>query len=97
MLQSIGMTDGQLRKMLIFEGISYVGIAGIISLCLGSLLSWQVLGALNHVIMFFEYRFQILPFVIMVPLLLAVAAAAPLAAYGRMKKKSIVERLREAE
>lgn len=96
-LQSIGMTNVQLRKMLICEGISYVGIAGVISLCLGSLLAWGVLGALNNVIMFFEYRFQILPFVIMVPILLAVAVAAPAAAFGRLRRKSIVERLREAE
>lgn len=97
MLQSIGMTEAQLRKMLVYEGISYVGIAGIISLCLGSLLSWKILEALNHVILFFEYRFQILPFLIIIPLLLAVAVAAPLAAFQRLKKKSIVERLREME
>lgn len=97
MLQSIGMTHHQLQKMLVIEGISYVVIAGLVSLCLGSFLAWQLLSALNNVILFFEYRFQILPFLIMVPLLLAVAAAGPLAAYERLRKKSIVERLREAE
>lgn len=97
MLQSIGMTNGQLQKMLIWEGVSYVGIAGVISFFLGSLLAWGVLSALNNVILFFEYRFQILPFLIMMPILLAVAALAPVIAFRRMGKKSIVERLREAE
>lgn len=97
MLQSIGMTNGQLQKMLVYEGISYVVVAGVISFCLGSVMAWQLFTALNQVILFFEYRFQILPFLIMLPVLLAVAVAGPLAAYRRMRKKSIVERLRETE
>lgn len=97
MLQSIGMTNAQLERMLVCEGICYVGIAGVISFLLGSLLSRQILSALNHVIKFFEYRFQILPFMIMMPLLLLVAVAGPLVSYQRMRRKSIVERLREAE
>lgn len=97
MLQSIGMTHHQLQEMLVIEGISYVVIAGLVSLCVGSFLAWQLLSALNNVILFFEYRFQILPFLIMIPLLLAVAVTGPLAAYERLRRKSIVERLREAE
>lgn len=96
-LQSIGMTNGQLKKMLVYEGISYVAIAGIISLCLGSVMSWKFFTELNHVIMFFEYRFQILSFVIIIPILLLVAVTGPLAAYRRLRQKSIVERLRETE
>ena len=97
MLQSIGMTNRQLQKMLIIEGICYVGIAGLLSLILGSLLAWRILSAFNNIIMFFEYRFQILPFLIMIPILLFVAVIGPLAAYHRIQRKSIVERLREAE
>ena len=93
MLQSVGMTSGQLRRTLICEGISYIAISGIISFVLGSLLSWAILTALNHVILFFEYRFQILPFVIMIPLLVLVAVVVPTAAYRNLQKKSIVERL----
>ena len=97
MLQSIGMTDRQLKEMLIIEGISYVGIAGCISLVVGSLLAWKLLSVLNQMIMFFEYQFQVLPFLIMIPLLIVVAIVGPLAAYRRIQRKSIVERLREAE
>lgn len=96
-LQSIGMTNAQLQKMLVCEGICYVGIAGVISFLLGSLLARQILYALNNVIMFFEYQFQILSFAIMLPLLLIVSIAGPVVSYRRMRRKSIVERLREAE
>ncbi|MFR0985236.1 MAG: FtsX-like permease family protein [Frisingicoccus sp.] len=97
MLQSIGMTNQQLQEMLIIEGISYVGIAGLISLILGSFLAWQILSAFNQMIEFFEYRFQTLPFLIILPMLLIVAVIGPMAAYRRIRKKSIVERLRETE
>jgi putative ABC transport system permease protein len=46
-------------------------------------------------ILFFEYRFQIWSFVIMIPILALVAVLAPVAAYKNLQKKSIVERLRD--
>ena len=97
MLQSIGMTKAQLQKILIWEGVSYVGIAGAASLCIGSIFSRAILQALNKVIMFFEYRFQILPFVVMVPILAAAAILTPLLSFRQLQKHSIVERLREGE
>ncbi len=97
MLQSIGMTSSQLQKTLIWEGISYVAVSGAVSFILGSVLSWLVLKALNNVILFFEYRFQILPFVIMIPVLILVAVLVPVMAYRRIGRRSIVERLREGE
>ncbi len=96
-LQSIGMTGIQLVRMLILEGVRYVAAAGVISFIVGSLLARIILGALNNVIMFFEYQFQIMPFIIMLPVLLIVAVIVPWAAWHRLQKKSIVERLRENE
>ena len=97
MLQSIGMTQAQLQKVLICEGISFVAVAFIISFVFGSLLSWLILNALNEVIAFFSYQFQIVPFFIMLPLLLLVATLTPLFAWRKIKKRSIVERLQEGE
>ena len=97
MLQSIGMTNAQLKKTLICEGIAYIVISASVSFVLGSLLSWKVLEALNNVFLFFEYRFQLLPFIITLPILLLVAILAPLLSFKQLKKKSIVERLRESE
>lgn len=97
MLQSIGMTSTQLQKTLICEGISYILLSGVIGFLAGSLLSFLVLRALNNVLLFFEYHFQILPFVVMMPVFLVTAVLAPVAAYRNVRKKSIVERLRESE
>lgn len=95
MLQSIGMTEEQLRRTLVCEGGAYIVIAGSISLVVGSALSYLIVNALNHMILFFEYRFQIWSFVIMIPILALVAVLAPVAAYKNLQKKSIVERLRD--
>lgn len=94
MLTSIGMTGEQMKKLLIYEGISYILIAGVISFVAGNILSRVLLSALNDIIMFFEYQFTIVPFLLMMIVLLAVAVLTPLMAYRKMKKSSIVERLR---
>lgn len=95
MLQSIGMTDRQLQKTLVYEGIGYIAVSGAVSFVLGSLLSFIILKALNSLIAFFEYRFQILPFVVMMPVLGMVAVLVPILAFRSIRKQSIVERLRE--
>lgn len=97
MLQSIGMTNEQLRKILVCEGVCYVAISGSIAFVVGAPLSWFVLKALNQVLLFFEYRFRILPFFMLMPALVGVAMLTPILAHRNLQKKSIVERLREAE
>lgn len=97
MLQSIGMTHAQLQKVLVCEGVSYIAIAAVISFLLGGFLSWLILTALNRVVTYFNYQSQIVPFLIILPLLLLVAILTPLLAWRKMKRHSIVERLRENE
>ncbi|MGI6018347.1 MAG: ABC transporter permease [Marvinbryantia sp.] len=96
-LCSIGMTQSQLKKMLLEEGLYYVLISGLISLILGTGLSYLVMTALNNVILFFVYRPNFLAFLIMLPLLAVLAAVVPTVAYRRMQKESIVQRLRDTE
>ena len=96
-MNSIGMTRRQIRQMLVEEGLYYVAISGIISIAAGSLLSYGILHALNQVILFFEYRYNGLAFVILLPLFALVAVIAPAAAYGKTGKESVVEKLRDTE
>lgn len=96
-LCSIGMTEQQLKRMLLEESLYYVLISGGISLILGTALSRVLLLALNNVIMFFSYRPNFLAFAIMFPLFFMMAVLVPHLAYNRMKKESIVERLRNTE
>lgn len=96
-LASIGMTERQQKKMLLTEGLLYVLISGIIGILLGSLAGYGILSALNQVILFFRYRYNMTAFLIMIPLFAVIAVLIPYAAYRRARRESIVERLRETE
>lgn len=97
MLQSIGLTNNQLKKMLLYEGMYYVGFTAVISFLIGSILSVSVISAFNSVVKYFEYHFTIVPFISVIPIFFVIAFVVPLIAYYNAKKLSIVERLREGE
>lgn len=96
-LCSIGMTEEQLKRMLLEESLYYVLISSGISIVLGSVLAYAILNALNDVILFFQYRYNAWAFVIMLPVFAVIACVVPYVAYRRTRKESIVERLRETE
>ena len=96
-LSSIGMTGGQIRRLLLEEGLYYVAISGGIGILLGSVAAWGVLSALNQVILFFRYQYDGTAFLIMLPIFAVIALLIPGAAYARMSRESVVERLRDGE
>lgn len=97
MLQSIGMTGKQLKKMLVYEGLFYslgsIAAALVISLVLEPVAS----GVLGGMFWFFTYHLTLAPIFILAPVFGALGCAAPLAVYRRVAKQTIVERLRETE
>lgn len=96
-LQSVGMTNRQLRMMLIYEGMFYalssVAAALILSLMLEPLTS-SLFGTLFW---FFEHRFTIEPVLAMIPVFMLLGWLIPAVLYGQSVKQSVVERLRETE
>ena len=97
MLQSIGMTRAQLKKMLCFEGLYYAALAGTFSLVFGLLLSAVVVRAVCQSLWFMSYHMVVYPLLIAIPVLLLLGLIIPLVIYSASDKESIVERLREAE
>lgn len=79
-LCSIGMTGRQLRRMLIMEGLLYTISAGIVALLLGTGLSFSVMRQLLSVVWFFSYRFTLLPFLGIFPILLLAGMLIPVTA-----------------
>ena len=96
-LQSVGMTNRQLKTMLVYEGLLYsLGAAAaalVISLPLNPLAGHM----LENVFWFFRARFTILPVLLAVPVFAFLGWLIPSLMYGQATKQSIVERLREAE
>ncbi len=97
MLQSIGMTGRQLKAMLIWEGLYYalgaLTVSAALSIVAGPLLS----NALASVFWFFTYRFTLLPLLLIAPIFTLLGIGVPLSVYHVVSRRSIVERLREAE
>ena len=97
MLQSIGLTNRQLRRMLVYEGCYYILLTAFISLLVGSALSLSVIKALGNVVAYFNYQFTILPYITVLPIFFAFGMLVPGIAYKKVNKLSIVARLRETE
>lgn len=95
MLQSIGLTDRQLRKLLLYEGMYYILFTAVISIIVGSVLSLTVVKAFNNIAAWFNYQYTSLPFVASIPIFCIIAFVVPSIAYRYLKRQSVVERLRE--
>lgn len=97
MLQSIGMTGKQLKKMLVLEGLYYTFGSVIISFILAVISSPLIANVIENMFWFFEYHFMITPLFIMIPVFAFLGILLPLVSFHFLAGKSIVERLREAE
>ena len=97
MMQSIGMTGRQLKQMLILEGIFYGVLAVITASVLNIFTSRFLLSPIEQIYWFFEYRFTMLPILIVFPLFLVFGILGPLLSYKKAARQTIVERLRENE
>ena len=96
-LQSVGMTDKQLKSMLILEGLYYelgAVAAAFLLTFLSAPLAFQVM---EGMFWFFTYRFTVMPVLAVAPVFALLGAAVPLGACRYMTRKPMVERLREAE
>ena len=96
MIQSIGMTKRQLRKMLTFEGLYYAGITLVISYILSAFTVGVIVRALTAG-GFTTFQFTLLPLIICTPVLLIFAVLLPYLCFRNLEKDSIVERLRAVD
>ena len=96
-LQSIGMTGKQLKKMLILEGLLYAGATIFVSLILITAAEPLIGRLLESMFWFFEYQFNVAAVIITGPIFLILGVLLPMAVYRSIAKLTIVERLRETE
>ena len=94
MLQSVGMTDKQLRTMLAMEGLTYAGITILLSVVIGVFVSFTAIKIVSHNIWFFTFRFTLLPIFIISPIFIIIAIAVPYFLCNCLAKESIISRLR---
>lgn len=94
-LQSIGMTGPQLKRMLILEGLLYTLGSLLLSLALTVITAPLLAGTISRMFWFFTYHFTVLPIVALLPVFLLLGVLLPLASYRRASRSTVVERLRQ--
>ena len=96
-LQSVGMTRRQLKRMLVYEGLLYTFAAVVISLIL-VVASEPFMGKMiEKMFWFFRFQYTIGPVVLAALIFTVIGAGVPLVVYCVVGKQTIVERLRETE
>ena len=94
-LQAVGMTGGQLRAMLVWEGLLYaLGAAGL-ALALAIVLGPVAFRAVEGLFWFFTYRLDLTPFLLVIPLFALLGAGIPVLTVRVAARHTVVERLRE--
>lgn len=96
-LQSVGMTRRQLKRLLVYEGLLYTFAAIVISLIL-VVASEPFMGKMiEKMFWFFRFQYTIGPVVLAALIFTVIGAGVPLVVYRVVGKQTIVERLRETE
>lgn len=93
-MQSIGMTRRQLRRLFVLEGLIYSMIAGILSLFLSGILSLTAVKGITSVYWYSQYYFTVLPACLVIPIYIIVAGLLALLIDRIWNNGSVVERLR---
>lgn len=97
MIEAVGMTGKQLKEMLMWEGGYYALFTILVSILFSALISSTVIRSFGGTMVFFSWKFTLLPiFLCMVPILFVVLLV-PVLAYRNMCRLSVVERIRTGE
>lgn len=99
-MQSIGMTDRQLRKMMITESFSYVLLAGLVGTLIAGALGITLIRVFieqGPTSLMMSFQMTLLPALMMLVLFLALAFIVPIVALRFFNNRSVVERLRVNE
>ena len=95
-MESLGMSDRQIRKLLVREGLLYAFFSIIITMTAGTLITYICFQAVNYTGI--PFSVPALPLVCSGGLLVILCIGVPLLSYRRLRgNPSIVERLREYE
>ena len=94
-LQAVGMTNRQLRKMLTMEGMMYTIGAVILAAAVLLAVYAPVSSAMRSMIFYLDPHFTVLPLAAAVPVCLLLGWCIPRAVYRSSMKESIVDRIRE--
>lgn len=93
-LEAVGMTGKQQKAKLIREGLIYFLWTSVVSVIIAGVLNATVIRMILSESWMFAWSFTILPVIICLPVICVLIVIIPCIAYNRMRRVSVVERLR---
>ena len=94
-MRSIGMTQGMLRKMLIYEGIIYVGgVLGLL-LIIGSIVMGIVVYILKQNIEYFVFQYPFEGLLCIICIMSFLCVIIPNIFLHKMERNSLIERIKK--
>ncbi len=96
-LESIGMSQRQVRRMLVFEGLMYAVIILFLVFTAGNAITFEVFQLFQKQVAYATFTYPFIPVLIASLAILAICIITPEHSYRVIHKSTIVERLREAE
>ncbi len=96
-MESVGMTESQVKKMLIYEGLIYTGLSIVVTFFISGVCQTFILEGVAKVFWLITPQFTIWPLAIILPLYALLGSVIPLVICKKMQKSSVVERLHVVE
>ena len=96
MLESIGMTNSQSKKMILFEGMYYIILTAVLVIPLGLVVSFLA-PMMLPIYGGFKIGIYLVSVIVAMSIISIIMLIVPLIGYKNISKESIVERLRIAE
>lgn len=93
-LEAVGMTVHQQKKSLIRESLRYFIYTSILTVLLSSIVNVTLVKMFVNNLPMFSWNFSLTSLIVCLPVLLIIILIIPTAAYKKLCKRSVVERLR---
>lgn len=96
-MESIGMTKKQIKKMLTLEGLYYAGITTIFILTIGMGIIYGIAELTKQIADYAVFAFPTVPLIILIMFIFVVCLITPGIVFKLSSKGSVTERIREVE
>lgn len=94
-MQAIGMTSRQMRKLLVYESNLYITLSVASAAIICTVIHKPLGDMLSNIFWFFDSKTVLLPLICVIPALYLIGIIVPAILYQNIKKTSIIDRIRE--
>lgn len=96
-MESIGMTKKQIKKMLVFEGVYYSGITTVLICTLGTGIIFGVSALVHNIADYAVFSFPTGPLIFLIIVIFIICLITPSLVFKACSKQSVTDRIREIE